>query len=537
MERDDVARHRKVRERRSVGPVALTAMVLVAGVGGAGAMWLIGGDEDGVGGANAATVSCSGPSITVAAAPEIAPTLRDVVVAEGCSQIAVEEAAPALVSAQVAAGKDVPDVWIPDSSSWVARAAGSAPTAPEPLVESLAISPVVLVSGAGKPPTTWLAALASDDLVPGDPLTSATASVPLVAGAAEATRDGVDLAPTLVPLAQSQVDERRDAPDDVGRLDELANDGVGVTAVSEQAYLAAAPDLKASVPKSGTVVLDYPVLLTTAEERRGDIDETTQALMRILGDASVHDALTAAGFRSPDGSAVEGGVGAFSVLKTNAKQVRAVLQTWGTLVLPTRALSVVDVSGSMDFEAAGGQTRIQLLTAATTQGLTLFPDAAAIGLWAFSERLDGDTDYRELVPIRALGSRVGGQTQRAAIQAGTASLASLTGGGTGLYDTTLAAYKTVLDAYDPNAANAVMLFTDGANDDPGSISLSQLLQQLRDLADPTRPVRIIAIGISGDADESALRQIAQSTGGQAYVAEDPADIPTVFLEAMGARTG
>ena len=47
----------------------------------------------------------------------------------------------------------------------------------------------------------------------------------------------------------------------------------------------------------------------------------------------------------------------------------------------------------------------------------------------------------------------------------------LTGGGTGLYDTALAAYRTALRNYDPHYSNAVVLMTDGRNEDPGSISL------------------------------------------------------------------
>ena len=50
--------------------------------------------------------------------------------------------------------------------------------------------------------------------------------------------------------------------------------------------------------------------------------------------------------------------------------------------------------------------------------------------------------------------------------------------------------------------------TDGQNEDPGSISLDQLLQRLEELKDPDRPVRMVGIAISGDADLGALRQMA-----------------------------
>ncbi|MFC7492725.1 MULTISPECIES: substrate-binding domain-containing protein [unclassified Nocardioides] len=507
-----------------------TLVAIAVAVGAGGTYVLLGGEPSG------ASDACPGPSITVAAAPEIAPVVAEVVEQAECDQIAVDPLPSALVSARVAAGKDAPDVWIPESSSWVKRAAVSAPATPQPLVESLATSPVVLVSADNRPPETWTAALDADDLVLGDPLTSAAAAVPLVAGGAEAKRAGTDFAATVVPLAQAQADARGDAPGDVQRLEQLADEGSGVAAVSEQAWLATAPALSAGVPATGTLLLDYPVVLTTGEERRADIDQTTRTLTRLLGEKPTGTALADAGFRGPDGSPGQDGVGAVEAVQASAAQVSTALQQWATLVLPTRALAVVDVSGSMDFDA-GGQTRMALTTAAAQQGLALFPDAAAIGLWAFSQQLDGNTDHRKLLPIRRLGTATDDGTHRESLAAGLAGLAGLTGGGTGLYDTALAAYEAVLADYDPEAANSVLLLTDGANDDPGSISLPQLMSELRDLADPSRPVRIIAIGISADSDAAALRQIARATGGDAYIAENPADIATVFREALGSRAG
>jgi hypothetical protein len=391
---------------------------------------------------------------------------------------------------------------------------------------------VVLASADASPPRTWVDALGDPGLVLGDPLTSTAASTPLFAGVAEAGAE--QTAPLVVPLAQARADANGEAPDDTARLKQLERSGEGVTSASEQLVLATAPDLATAVPASGTLVLDYPAVLTTTPDRRADIEETTTRLTELLGAATSQGALREAGFRDADGTPLESGVGTVTPLKPRPRLITQALQQWATLALPTRSLAVIDVSGSMDFDA-GGQTRMQLTTAATREGLGLFPDAAAIGLWAFSEHLDGAVDHRELLPIRRLGAKARGGTQREALAASLESLPGLTGGGTGLYDTTLAAYRTVLEGYDPHAANSVLLFTDGANEDPGSISLPQLLDRLHSLADPNRPVRIIAIGISADADESALRKIAHATGGQAYVAEDPADMPTVFREALSAR--
>jgi secreted protein with Ig-like and vWFA domain len=109
------------------------------------------------------------------------------------------------------------------------------------------------------------------------------------------------------------------------------------------------------------------------------------------------------------------------------------------------------------------------------------------------------------------------------------------GGATGLYDTTLAAFKEVQDSYDPNFSNSVILLTDGQNEDDNSISLQGLLAELKALEDPARPVLILTIGITEDADADSLQQIADATGGTSYVAESAADISTVFVDAVASR--
>ncbi len=111
----------------------------------------------------------------------------------------------------------------------------------------------------------------------------------------------------------------------------------------------------------------------------------------------------------------------------------------------------------------------------------------------------------------------------------------LTDGGTGLYDTALAAYSEAVKSYRPHYSNAVVLMTDGRNDDPGSIGLDQLLERLRELRDPDRPVRIVGIAISQDADLASLERMAHATGGDAYLAAQPQDILGVFARAVLSR--
>ena len=110
-----------------------------------------------------------------------------------------------------------------------------------------------------------------------------------------------------------------------------------------------------------------------------------------------------------------------------------------------------------------------------------------MGLWSFTS--SRGRDYDVLVPLGSVSGEVDGTTRRAALSRAVARLRPEVGGGTGLYDTTLAAFRSASESYAYGRLNAVLVITDGQNDDPGSISLTQLLDSLRREYDGVRPVR------------------------------------------------
>ncbi|MFC6341888.1 VWA domain-containing protein, partial [Nocardioides hankookensis] len=244
----------------------------------------------------------------------------------------------------------------------------------------------------------------------------------------------------------------------------------------------------------------------------------------------------AAGFRPPEGTPVDDGVGQVPSLPLPVPFAAAAdLHLWQVMSQPSSVLAVFDASGSMDF-MAGDQSRMQLAVGVAKTALDVFPDRARIGLWVFSIDQGGPgQDWRELEPMRRLDAVVDGVTQRDQLDGRAEEMLTLTNGGTGLYDTTLAAYQQALRDYDPTYSNSVILMTDGANDDPGSISLDRLVHELEKAHSPKRPVRIIGIGISDDADYAALKRIAKATGGEAYSADTPEDILGVFAQAIASR--
>ena len=95
------------------------------------------------------------------------------------------------------------------------------------------------------------------------------------------------------------------------------------------------------------------------------------------------------------------------------------------------------------------------------------------------------------------------------------------GGGTGLYDTIWAAYQKVQKSYDPDRVNAVVMLTDGRNEDPNGMSLDELKANLRKASDPTKPIAITTIGIGPDVDPKALTAISRMTYSDFYSAPEP----------------
>lgn len=167
----------------------------------------------------------------------------------------------------------------------------------------------------------------------------------------------------------------------------------------------------------------------------------------------------------------------------------------------------------------------------------MFPNNAEVGAWVFSiDRGGPGIDYKEVAQIRPLGARsADGRTHRDVLAEAVKKAMADVHGGTGLYDTTLAAYKKMLQTYDPNFSNSVIIMTDGENEDPNSISLEQLLAEIKQMQDPARPVLILTIGISDNADTQALKAIADATGGTSYTAKTANDIRAVFVNAIAAR--
>lgn len=441
-----------------------------------------------------------------------------------------------------------PDVWIPDSTVWLQRAAQAGAGLP-PRGSSIATSPVVFATAepiaaqAGWPskPALWSAVLSG----PGEP------------GIVEPSADagslfalmGIDTlgwptdrkTRTVTTMSQATV-PRTDDPF------HLLPGGGGAPTITlfpapEQQVVRHNTDARqgsqgstvAAYPDRPTPWLDYPVAVRT------DLDDARraagEAFRKVLRSPEAARVLAAHGFRDIRGS-LTGAAAEDPRVRVDAgplvpppaaEQADVALRQWAMLSRLARVLVVLDVSESMDSPVGKtGKTRMQVTLAAASQGLSLFRPGTQVSLWEFSTELDGKRDYREITPYKPIIKHLAeGLPEK------LDKLVTSPKGATGLYDTVLAGYRQTMRLWDPAHLNLLVIFTGGKNEDKNGISRSRLLAELGTLTDPARPAPVIFVGLGTDIDPRELRDISRATGGQTFLAPKVTDIQRIFFTALG----
>jgi Ca-activated chloride channel family protein len=303
--------------------------------------------------------------------------------------------------------------------------------------------------------------------------------------------------------------------------------------------------LVAIYPEEGTIFSDNPFFVLDAEWVDDDEREAAMAFGDFVQEPENQQRVLEFGFRpgNPEVALGEPIVAANGVdpdqpqtlLQIPSPPVMvSLLETWATQRKAARVLLVVDVSGSMSdlADPETGETKLDLAKRAAIDSLDQFKPEDEVGLRIFStglgpEGTDNYTDVLPLAPISAQGEQMRSEIQRL-----------FPTNGTPLYDVTGAAFATVAEGYDPSRINAVVVLTDGMNDDgiPGD-DRTQLDRLLADLEGSTQgenaqPVRVFTIGYGEDADLSVLRRMAEATNAAAYNASDPKTIEKVFTAVV-----
>ena len=172
----------------------------------------------------------------------------------------------------------------------------------------------------------------------------------------------------------------------------------------------------------------------------------------------------------------------------------SVLDAWDTQRKSARVTLVIDVSGSMGdvADSSNGETKLDLAKRAAVDALDEFKDDDDVGLRIFTTDLDASgATFVDLVEP----SRVGDVRENLANR--IRDLVPLNG--TPLYDVAASTYQELDETYDPTRINALVLLTDGRNDDGDGSDDGQQPAALLDTLTrgtegaPSRPVRVFPI--------------------------------------------
>ena len=313
----------------------------------------------------------------------------------------------------------------------------------------------------------------------------------------------------------------------------------GITDPGEQPRPPRIP-LVAIYPKEGTLFSDNPFIILDAPWVSAEAKAAARLFERFVLEPENQRRVVQFGFRpgNPSVPAADPISAVNGVDPNQPQNVLAVpdpavlvriLELWGQQRKSARVLVVLDVSGSMGDPADNaGHTKLDLAKQAAIDALGQFKDEDAVGLRIFSTELSRTppTDYVDLVPIAPIGA------QREQLASKIRALTPMQG--TPLYTVTGDSYTAVREGYDEARINAVVLLTDGRNEDPKNNDLDRLLATLRAGSEgqSSRPVRVFPIAYGQDADLAVLRRIAEATNAAAYDASNPSTINDVLTAVV-----
>ncbi len=327
-------------------------------------------------------------------------------------------------------------------------------------------------------------------------------------------------------------------------IDYNAGNPDGVLDPGEQPQKPRVP-LVAIYPKEGTLYSDNPFFVVDADWVSEDEKAAAAAFSEFVQRPENQEKVLRFGFRpgNPDVAIGAPIVAANGVDPTQPQTLLdvptprimdALLTRWDLQRKEARVLMVIDVSGSMGDAAGGGsrETKLDLAKRAAINALDLFKDTDEVGLRVFTTDPNaGNTPViRDLLPIEPIGPNK--ERVRREIDA------LFPVAGTPLYDVAQQSFADVLSGYRADRINAVVLLTDGRNDDgrrdDDETQRTTLITTLRQATDGEtgRPVRVFPIAYGQEADLDTLRQVAEATNAAVYDAGNPASIDAVFTSVI-----
>ncbi len=519
-------------------------------------------------------------AVAVAVAPAIAPQLTSLaqrftdtrpVVRDHCISVVVTAADSTAVVEGLTGGPQtwdqavlgpVPALWVPAFSDSIAGApAGTVEGTPR----SLARTPVVLAApsavtaGLERGNVGWadLPGLqrAEDGLdalglsewgglrmhLPTGPdshattaaLTAVSASVFDDSARAVSAEDVRSEAVTAALSALATTDRTDDAvsPQSTGTvLDELdadpAADVHAVPTTAQQLSDRSETDLTAYAPAGATPMAEHPAAVLSGQWT----DETRRrAAAEFVDFASQPESAQIfldAGFE--EGSTADST--ATAALSASPEARSAMLDIVQNPTPVRRATVLLDISGSMD-TPEGGRSRLTNTTSALAEQFSTVGESAQLGLWVYSDDLEGERAFRTVVPTGPVREALPSGTRRDLLVESVGALEPATA--TSTYESVTAAYVAALEGYVPGVANSVLVVTDGPDDDP-TTSPSRFLDVLSAMADPGRPVAIDVVSIGSNPDIQTLQTMSDITGGSLTTVDSSAgsELPDLLRKLL-----
>ncbi|TDD37521.1 hypothetical protein E1287_08060 [Actinomadura sp. KC06] len=521
--------------------------------------------------ANGEECESGGASLVVKADPAIADAASSIAARQGfggCAGVRIVPEASADTAAALAAGRGVPDVWIPDSELWLdlARSGASGRTVLGRSV-SVAVSPLVFAfppaASPGRKGRTWAGLLpggtggerpeAGNDLLirMPDPARTATGMASLLA-LQDSIGNGHGFS-TLKRFAGTlrTIEILEPGQDPAAVLNGPAQGASAqVAVVSEQQALRWGGTGRAGVPgtvypSSGTPALDFPFTVTTADlgkQRRAD-----EFLRAFRAPAGVTE-LNRRGLRSAVTGAGGVGRGGLSMPLPRIQAVASpgsaswVQQTWRSFKQEINVLALVDPSGPAGAAMTGaawrgaigpGGNRLDAMLVSLNRGLNLVGDDSEFGLWTTSGGQNSGArgtrrSHRPIVGIGELGSRTRmGTTHRLFLEKQLNAIRPQRGGGGAVYDSVVAAYEEMKRRYDADQLNVVLVLSAMGADGRPSAQFGKALARLRQQIDPARPVVFVVVAFGAGIDPG-LKQMTGAVQGHSFQIKNPEGIEELF---------
>lgn len=280
--------------------------------------------------------------------------------------------------------------------------------------------------------------------------------------------------------------------------------------------------------KQGEPYLDFPAYNTS---RDAAVRPVVGELVKRLASADVATFRADANLRDPDGTpefdAALYGRAPHRIGLPGPQNAIKLYGLGASGSTPGRLLVLMDVSDSMGVLQADHKPLIDQVRSTALVAMATLYDHTSIGVWLYGTGVGGTAGHQQLVPITLLG------TGRASIINKVQTIKVHRGSKSTLYESVLAGYRALQKAYDPAAAQSLVVFTNRDRDTTSGMSLESLITRLEAESDPSKPIRVMGVGFGERADVRGLQRVSDAMGGKSARVDGPVAMLGLFINMIG----